>query len=535
LASIFYIAWGILLQRYCGCEDVIFGTVVSGRSADIKGIEDMVGLFINTIPLRVQSAPDAKLIDIVTAAEAVLRRREEFEHTPLAEIGSYSTVGGGGSLFDTIVGIENYPLDNRLMPEGCLLSINSYSMMETTHYDLSVGIMLFNEIEIKFSFKPGLLEKEAIEKLAIHFKRIIQTMLEKPGMALSQLEIISNEEKNRVLYEFNDTAAEYPEDKTIHQLFEEQVERTPDGIALHMTHRTYMTYTELNRRANLLVGLLRKKGIQPGTIVSIKTERSIEMIIGILGILKAGGAYMPIDTNYPQERIDFLLKDSAAKILVTADEIKDWLLHSTLTSILSQAGPADPVYVIYTSGSTGKPKGTLVEHRSLVNLCYWHNRYYGVTEKDNATQYAGFGFDAAVWEIFPYLIKGAALHIVNDQVKHDIALLGNYYNTHHITIGFLPTQFCQQFIEEWSEIRTLRVLLTGGDKLNRIVETDCRLYNNYGPTENTVVTTVFPVEAYRENIPIGKPIDNTRVYILNKENTQLQPVGVPVELCISGM
>ena len=195
LAPVFYTAWGILLQKYCDSEDVIFGTTVSGRSAGIKGIEDMVGLFINTIPLRTQTTPSEKIGAVVFRTDKVMREREAFEHTPLVDIGSYSSVGGGGLLFDTIVVIENYPLDNIVRRDVArsVSTVYSYSMVEMTHYDLTVGIMLFNEIEIKFSFNRELFEKDAVENLAGHFKGIIRNIIENPELELSQLEIISCE------------------------------------------------------------------------------------------------------------------------------------------------------------------------------------------------------------------------------------------------------------------------------------------------------------------------------------------------------
>jgi amino acid adenylation domain-containing protein len=229
-------------------------------------------------------------------------------------------------------------------------------------------------------------------------------------------------------------------------------------------------------------------------------------------------------------------KDRSAysREIMMLDQARDILEKENPGYLIKKNEPGDLAYVIYTSGTTGQPKGTLVEHRSLVNLCFWHNSHFGVTEKDRATHYAGIGFDATVWEIFPYLVKGASLHIIADHMKLDIPKLSDYYREHQITISFLPTQFCQQFMEESGDIGSLRALLTGGDKLNRFVETDYRLHNNYGPTENTVVTTSCPVEAYTENIPIGKPIANSRVYILDKDNLRPQPLGAAGELCIAG-
>ncbi|NIM12817.1 MAG: AMP-binding protein, partial [Candidatus Aminicenantes bacterium] len=196
--------------------------------------------------------------------------------------------------------------------------------------------------------------------------------------------------------------------------------------------------------------------------------------------------------------------------------------------------PTHLCYVIYTSGTTGRPRGVGVNHPSLVNLCFWHNRYYNVKESDNAAKFAGIGFDASVWEIFPYLIKGASLHIISDDIKLDMEKLNDYYEKQNITIGFLPTQYCEQFISMERPNRSLRVLLTGGDRLRVFRKQRYELYNNYGPTENTVVTTACLVEDGSRTIPIGKPIDNNNVYILSKNSLQPQPRGAAGELVIAG-
>jgi len=309
-----------------------------------------------------------------------------------------------------------------------------------------------------------------------------------------------------------------------------------------------------------LAGLLIEKGVMPDNIVGIMGERSVEMIIGIMGILKAGSAYLPIEPGYPKDRIDYMVKDSGAKWLVTNDNLEEGkknngttiyaniinikvmeelphLLASQLPGFyLSPAAGHRPpatslAYVIYTSGTTGKPKGVLVEHRSLANLCCWHNTFYSVTSQDRATKYAGFSFDASVWEIFPYLVIGASIYIVPKEIILDIEALNGYYEKNGITISFLPTQMYEQFAA--LNNASLRVLLTGGDKLRKYIKRNYRLYNNYGPTENTVVTTSFSIMAVLGNIPIGKPVFNNRIYIMDLYR-QLQPIGVSGELYVGG-
>jgi amino acid adenylation domain-containing protein len=319
---------------------------------------------------------------------------------------------------------------------------------------------------------------------------------------------------------------------------------------------TYISYRELNQESNRLAHLLLQKGVTPDTPVGIMLPRSAHMIIGILGILKAGGAYLPIDPDYPQKRIDYLLEDSSAKVLITtnnlAEEVEELrslevkknleivFIDSIELSVFSSSHllnfstshAANLAYIIYTSGSTGKPKGVIVEHRSLVNLCTWHNVFFRVKERDHATQYANICFDASVWEIFPYLVIGASLYIIAEEIKLDLHRLNAYYEKNDITIGFLPTPVCQQFMEHNN--RSLRMLLTGGDKLRVFKPQNHTLYNNYGPTENTVVAAAFRVDKEYHDIPIGKPVYNNRIYILSPGYLTLQPIGAVGELCIGG-
>jgi len=560
LAPVFYTAWGILLQKYCDSEDVIFGTTVSGRSAGIKGIEDMVGLFINTIPLRTQTTPSEKIGAVVFRTDKVMREREAFEHTPLVDIGSYSSVGGGGLLFDTIVVIENYPLDNIVRRDVArsVSTVYSYSMVEMTHYDLTVGIMLFNEIEIKFSFNRELFEKDAVENLAGHFKGIIRNIIENPELELSQLEIISCEEKNRVLFEFNNTGVEYPVDRTIHQLFEEQAARTPDSVGLvgdvglvgHVrpVRQVNITYRELNEQSAGLAGLLIEKGVLPDNIVGIMMERSVETVIGIFGILKSGAAYLPIDPGYPQERIDYMLKDSAAKILLTAaDYVFNFqhssfiIHHSSLSSHLA--------YVIYTSGSTSKPKGVLIEHASVVNRLSWEKEKYGLNERDVVLQSAPFIFDVSVCELFRWIPAGARLCLLPSGAQMDPERIVNTIARYGATTADFVPSVISLILDQVDKHRShrglssLRWMFTGVETVGlnlvkRFRETlerfnDTKLINAYGPTESTVDVTHFQCTGDYDTVPIGKPMANVRVYIVDRWGN-LQPMGIGGELCIAG-
>ncbi|WP_344854076.1 AMP-binding protein, partial [Pedobacter jeongneungensis] len=282
-------------------------------------------------------------------------------------------------------------------------------------------------------------------------------------------------------------------------------------------------------------------------LAGVMLDRSHWMVIAILGILKSGAAYVPIDPEYPQDRKEYIMNDTAMKVLLTqADYLFDLdFYQGTVFSIdiqlnaidspvgnpLSVNGPDDLAYVIYTSGSTGKPKGVLVEHHSLVNLCFWHQSEFSLSQEDRTSIYAGISFDASVWELFPYIITGVCLYIVPAEMRLNINALTAYYDENKVTISFLPTSIAEQFLEV--ENQSLRCLLTGGGKLNSFVKKNYEIINNYGPTENTVVATSYRINNNCSNIPIGKPISNTRIYIRDGGGG-LCPVGVAGEICLGG-
>jgi iturin family lipopeptide synthetase B len=553
--------WGILLGNYNGKEDVVFGAVVSGRPFELEGVESMVGLFINTIPVRIRFEEKTKFYQLLERVQEHAIASEPHHYHPLAEIQANSPLKQ--NLLDHLFIFENYPIaqqiegyekkrDNR---NSFTLKINNVEVFEQTNYDLNLILAGDEQLKIIFKYNGHVYDSREVKRIANHFMLLLDQVRENKEVEIRRLTLLSEEEKNRVLYEFNDTRKEYPEDKTIHELFAEQAEQTPDHVALagvHETHEkhkknrnmsslSYMSYKELNEKSNQLTYLLHEKGVKPDTIAGIMVKQSIEMAIGILAILKAGGAFLPIDPDYPRERIDYMLKDSGAKILLKNNVFtleafnnhpKGTSIHPSTLLPFYPSNPYSLAYIIYTSGSTGTPKGTLIRHRSLNNLCHWHNTYYSVTAGDRATKYAGFGFDASVWEIFPYLISGAAIYIIPDEIKLDIYRLNGFFEENDITIAFLPTQVCEQFMTLPNH--SLRILLTGGDKLRHFTRQDYRLVNNYGPTENTVVSTSFTVDGTYDNIPIGKPIDNIKIYLLSKHQ-QLQPIGIVGELSIGGV
>ncbi len=593
LASLLYSAWGILLQKYNNTDDVVFGTTVSGRSAKVQGIEEMVGLFINTLPLRVQSNPGEKIEDLLYKIDHSLQQREEHEAASLVNIKEFSELNNNEELFDSIVVIENYPLGNRLIQERGKLSVDSYSMVEMTHYDLTIGITIIEEIEISFNYNEGVFDSGSIENMSRHFRNIVEDIIKNPGKKASDIEIISEDEKKRLLFGFNNTNADYPKDKTVHQLFEEQVEKVGDNVAvIGMAHGAWgmvgtgtlekrhapcsilhaITYNELNKKSDQLAYLLKEKGVRPETIVGIMAERSVEMVVGIMAILKSNGAYMPIDPNYPENRIKYMLADSSTGILLTSRNLSERIAFEKEIIYLDSYKRFGPLgasskkrhapwsrphasqvsvslaYVIYTSGSTGRPKGVLVEQGSLVNTIYWRKQEYNLGTVDKVLQLFSFSFDGFVTSFFTPIVSGSAVVLLTDEESRDIfrikEVIVTWRITHFICVPSLYASLLVLFSPV--ELSRLRMVTLAGEPIKpAIVEkskkmnSQLEVINEYGATENTVVATIcrdlrpgmVPGRAF--TIPIGKPVANTKIFILDLDD-HIVPVGIPGQLCIAG-
>ncbi|MDQ1352181.1 MAG: hypothetical protein QG657_2487 [Acidobacteriota bacterium] len=561
VASLFYCSWGILLQRYNNSDDVVFGATVSGRASVIQGIEQMVGLFINTIPLRIQCFPGEKISELLRRINNALEEREAYENTPLVEISL------GEERFDSIVVIENYPMNSRWNREKYQLMINSYAVVESTHYDLTLGIELFDDIEINFNYREQAFEKEDIERLAGHFSRIIQNIMDDPGKEISQIEMLSGEEKHQLLHEWNNTDKPYPRDKTIHQLFEEQAAKTPDHIAIvGQTVRVVghvrpvglvgLSYNELNEQSDHLAGLLIPKGVLADNIVAIMTERSIETIITILGILKSGGAYLPIDPEYPRERIDYMLADSNARILIGREECQKKIIVNCKLLIGSPQAPLHHsnqlAYIIYTSGSTGNPKGVMIEHKSLVNFVFSMYRDYreGFDSLDKCLSLTNFCFDVSVCEIFMPLVFGASIFLLSQDKVMDPSVIAGVIIQKAITFTYIPPGFLREIYEYIKiELRdsgfalALNKMLLGVDPIQDYIVEDylklnpaLQIINGYGPTESTICATAFRYESHEpggRRVPIGRPLANMAVILLDK-HSHLAPVGLAGELYTGG-
>lgn len=527
-----------LLYKYTGQTDVILGSPVSGRER--IELEDQIGLYVNTVLLRTRFDAGEGFVSLFRQVRRTATAAYAHQAYPFDELVEECRVPRDTSrnpLFDVAVSLTD---DTALMREAGGMDGWQISRLEeedcrVSKFDLAfVFYQSDKSLRLDIEYNTDLYMPESIQRLSDHFLRLLAAALQDTILPLWQLEMLAPREKDRILREFNDTAYDHPTGKTVVTLFEEQASLTPGNIAI-ISGNIILRYEELNSEANRLAHCLRSLyGVKTGDPVGILLDRSEWMAISVLAVLKAGGAYIPMDLAYPEDRKQYMRADSGCRWVIDQAFLdtykKDRDRYDTVNPATA-AGTEDLAYIVYTSGSTGRPKGVMVEHRTLNNLCQWHNRRYHVTAADRATLYAGVGFDAAVWEFFPYMIRGACLYVVPEDIRLHVDALSLYYDTHAITVSFLPTQIAEQFITSGN--RSLRYLLTGGDKLNTFSGSDIRLVNNYGPTESTVVATSYEVQGWRPNIPIGRPIDNTRIYILGSHQ-ELLPIGVCGEIYIGG-
>ncbi|QLE54756.1 non-ribosomal peptide synthetase [Nostoc sp. TCL26-01] len=550
-------AWALLLRRYSGQDDVVFGTTVSGRPPTLVNVESMVGLFINTLPMRVKVDDSQFLIPWLEQLQAEHLEARQYEYSPLVEIHGWTEVPRDLPLFASIVVFENYPLDSTQIPGLEIINVRSW---EKTNYPLTVSAFPGAELVLKISCDRQHFDTTTISRIIGHLQTLLTAIATNPHQQLSQLPILTPSEQHQLLVEWNQTQVDYPQNTCIHHLFEQQVERTPEAIAL-VFGEAQLTYHQLNQKANQLAHHLQQLGVKPETLVGICLERSIEMVVGLLAILKAGGAYIPIDPSYPPQRIAFMLKDAQPPILLTQAIIAPTLpthnaqvicLDSDWDKIATHS-PENPhsgvtldhlIYVIYTSGSTGQPKGAMNTHQALSNRLLWMQDTYQLTPEDRVLQKTPFSFDVSVWEFFWPLITGAKLVIAQPGGHQDSGYLVKLIAKEQVTtVHFVPSML-QVFLEE-PELATcscLQRVICSGEALPKALadrfftHLDAQLHNLYGPTEAAIDVTYWQCQPQSQLaiVPIGRPIANTQLYILD-ESGQPTPVGVVGELHIGGV
>ncbi len=563
LSTIVQSAWALLLSRYSGEADIVFGVTVSGRNASLSGIENMVGLFINTLPLRVFISPEEQLISWLEKIQQLMLELQNYSYIPLVDLQTLSDIPGGIPLFESIVVFENYPVDSSLFNQGDSLQISEVNLFEHTNYPLTVVVVPGNELLVNITYDTTRFEEDTIKRMLGHLQTIFSAMGENPQQKVGELPLLSAAERHQLLVEWNETGCEYATNKCIHQLFEEQVEKTPHAVAVVFENQQ-LTYAQLNQKANQLAHHLLSLGVRPEVLVGICVERSLEMAVGLLGILKAGGTYVPLDPTYPQQRLSYMLVNSGVEVLLTQQSLLKSLPSHTAqvvcldtqwqliaaesdTNLEPEVQPDNLLYVIYTSGSTGLPKGIALSHRALTNLIQWH--LATMASGVGVLQFASLSFDASFHEIFAAWCSGGTLFLIPDNYLLDLDKLVHFLAENPIQKTILPVALWQQLAEAYGDqpqlFANLREAIATGEQLqitqqmiNLFSRLDhCTLYNHYGPSETHVVTSyVFTELPQRWPIypPIGKPIANTQIYILDR-NLQPVPIGVWGFLFIGGL
>lgn len=442
--------WGAVLHLYSGCVDVVHGMVVSGRPSEVQGIEHMVGMFISTLPVRISFAGQETLLSIAKQVQADLLNSERYNYLSLADVQAKTELKA--NLFDHICVFENYPADlnpiNDVQPEDNKITIAGVKGIEQTNYGLNVTMFLRgSQLVVKLSYNTEMYHEESMKLLLRHLAAIVQQVVERPDIRMDEIELV-REEEQQLLIAYTDTKAEYSKDKTIHALFEEQVNRTPEAVAAVFKSER-LTYGELNAKANQLARVLRARAVGPDKTVGIMAERSLEMVVGILAILKAGGAYLPIDPSYPAERISYLLADSGTDVLLTfgcdtvparfagavLDLADSRIYDANASSLPPSSESCHALYVIYTSGTTGTPKGVVMEHRSIVNLLN-SQKSQTALEFARTLQFAAFSFDVCAQELFSVLLSGGTLFVADEETKRNPYSLIEYVRTHKISTVF---------------------------------------------------------------------------------------------------
>lgn len=545
LNAVIQTIWGILLQKYNNVDDVVFGTIVSGRPADISGIERMVGLTINNVPVRIQSKPDMKFISLLRRVNEELIKAQRYHYCSLAEIQTTSILKN--NLLDHVLVFENYPfLDNE--NSGKDITFQNSKTKEQTNYDFSIIVLPGKRITFKFYYNEQVYQEEYICRIAKNFMYLVQDVVIHSDSEIQTLSLFDDKDILGLVKEFNNTKVKFKTEKTVAKLFEEQVKKTPGNIAaVYMNQQ--ITYEKLNMKANTIACKLRDSGIKNEDHVVIIAEKSIEMIIGIYGVIKSGAAYIPIDVSYPKDRIQYILKDCKPKaILLYGNDIDCDILEETKVFELERFenikdteknlnlnGSSDQLmYIIYTSGTTGKPKGVMVENKGIINLRKYFKDTLKVTEEDRVLQFANISFDVSAWEINMALLCGAMLVIPPQEYALEPESMIEYCKNNKVTIANLTPNY-------YSRVHNLdlKMLITGGTEPSpNILERmkNIRYINAYGPTEATICATYWEFknksEVY-EKIPIGKPILNTQIYILR--GLELCDIGMIGELCIAGV
>ncbi|MEH1779536.1 MAG: amino acid adenylation domain-containing protein [Nostoc sp.] len=560
-------AFKTLLYRYTGQTDILVGSPIASRNR--AEIESLIGFFVNFLVLRTDFSGELSFKELLTrvkstALEAYVHQDLPFEK--LVEELKPERDLSYNPLFQVVFVLQNVPIPTPQVADVSISCEESYN--GTCKFDLTLFVEEREQgFVVTIEYNSDLFNVDTIDRMLEHYATLLKGIVANPDCCITEMPLLTAAEKHQLVVEWNNTNKNYPQNLCIHQLFEQQVKRTPDAVALLFENQK-LTYRKLNEQANQLAHYLQNQGVKPDVLVGICMERSVEMVVALLAILKAGGAYLPLDPAYPQERLEFMLVDAQVPLLLTQQHLAAELINLTSLQTQYQAqvicldtewqalvahqSPDNPssdvklehlVYVIYTSGSTGKPKGVMNVHRGLSNRLLWMQDAYQLTESDRVLQKTPFSFDVSVWEFFWPLFTGAQLVVAQPGGHQDSSYLVELIAKEKITtLHFVPSML-QVFLEEPSleKCNSLKRVICSGEALSFDLKErffahfDTELHNLYGPTEAAIDVTFWNCQHHtsRRIVPIGSPIANTQIYILDKY-LQPVPIGVAGELCIAG-
>jgi amino acid adenylation domain-containing protein len=548
--TIVELAWSFVLQTYNRQNDVVFVKVVSGRNNASEGVEDVVGLFINSVPVRVTMQKGTTISQALQALQQQAAETNEWDYCPLSVIQQQSEMNG--DLFQSIVAFENYESNGNNNNDEIPFHVKMLYSKEESINDITITAYESAEdgLEVNVEFDNKLYRRHEIEQVADVMKHMLKTIARHPDVDVCNIIPLGKKETLELVQLGKGKTMNFDTSKTLVDLFTEQAQKTPDNICI-VFKDVRLTYREVDQMTDRLALLLQKEyDVQPEMAVGVMIDRSELMLIYPMAIMKAGAAYMPLDFHFPEDRLTFMYKDAGVRLILSEENRVEEAIPSFDGKVIKRdvldkldtvkgklnkqwkAKPENMFVILYTSGSTGTPKGVVLEHRNIVNFCHWYVDTLKVTAQDRAVAYANFGFDAHMMDIYPVVSVGGSVYIISSEMRMDLMAMNEYMEQEQLNLAFMTTQVGYMFATT-IENKSLRVLGVGGEKLQPLAKPSFNFYNGYGPTECTLYSTYYIIDKDYDCSYIGRPLSNYQLYVVD-QNLNLVPRGAAGELIVAG-